>query len=580
MRAPLACVVMLIVAGCSFKPVAVGSGSGSGSIGTVGANGSSASSGTSGSAGSSNGNSTGSSGTGSSGSSSSSGSSGSSGTRRSVTGVSIVGESGPLELRVGGSATLIITGSGLDEATLVKLGNLTGVVIAQSSTTLQVDVTHQLPQDPGLPATVSVWFGSSVLTGGPTVTMTEVAISPSGDDTAQGSTSYPFQTLSHALGVTEGYIRVNPGTYYSSLETFPRDEDGGDPANIACNFTGQQLEVDPDAGPIVFEDDADAGQVPFVICSVVNLWGLTVDGFAYGMIFKDRGTDNLADLVITHARHDGFVDLGSGHITVANSTFSSCAGSGVHLRKSAADDYFGPSIDIEQNGVGFLDEDSTITLLGAAVSNNVGAGIVAVCSHSSCSVSLQGTSIVEANGASGIQLLGASSIASPHALGAGSTVEIRNNVGDGIDVFGAFSSLSTTPKVSGNANGVVVSDDAGAPQLSFAQIFGNRGAGILLTGPLNGTVKGYSSGNGTNLVADSSFIGQVDVSGLRMDAPNDAGQFADANPQGFELAPWSDGTTEYIDDAGRTTQPFDWVADAGQGPFNYKLLSDAGTLVF
>jgi hypothetical protein len=356
----------------------------------------------------------------------------------------------------------------------------------------------------------------------------------------------------------------------------PVDVDGGDLPDLECNIPAEiTLMGQPDAGAPRIVDDLDAGQVPLVACGTGQAWNLDVQGFAYGFVTQNHF--NLRSVSVSGAQKDGLLLLGGGHDDLQTVIVSDCGRSGIHIQKTWGDDTM-ESVTAERNEIGILVDSAMFSPNSVEIRNNRRAGLKFVWGGAA----YLGSSdfVIEDNGtpaspAPGILIEGAGQI---HLPGSANS-RVINNSGNGVEISGAFSSADVSFEISGNLNGVSFASDAGAQRLNVAtRVTGNLGAGVLFLGPLDAGVTGVVAGNGTNVVADPSFQGVLHLDALKLDAAADGGAFVDADSTGHELKPWSYLGTLYIDDGGATVAPFD--GSAGAGPFNYKLLSDAGTIFF
>ncbi|MBS2027362.1 MAG: DUF1565 domain-containing protein, partial [Deltaproteobacteria bacterium] len=400
------------------------------------------------------------------------------------------------------------------------------------------------------------------------ITVTPIAVAPTGSDANAGTTSAPLRTLTAAFAVASSHdlVTLPAGDYPASLESVPRLADPTDAGSYPCN-----VPVDvalsgpsPTTKARIF-DDLDAGGAPLVLCGGNKVSNVEVDGFDVGIAVVGNGdgftTQELDDIDITGARNAGLYAqaFASGH----DVTVESCGAGAVVARASGM-----------QCG---------LRLSNAVFDDNLGCGIVI---GPGCDVVLGGE--VKRNGAAsdgglpGVLLK--NGIFDPQAA-----VDIEDNVGDGIDAFGPNPELHSAGTISGNRNGIWYAADGGPSlQLMGTAITGNREVGLRLSGPVRSVVWGNTTeidpqpiaGNRVNVQVDPDFHGTVEfVRTIHFD-PNDGGAFPDADASGHERRNWSLNGQLLIDDAGYTTGPFDWDAGAGEGPYNYRLLSDAGRIKF
>jgi hypothetical protein len=488
-----------------------------------------------------------------------------------------------LEVRQGGHGTLELFGTGLDQISSVTLNPVS--VSGTVPCTLSAASSGHLVADFDVPHGASAGsYGVKVLAGtrqvltSQKVEVTVITVSPTGDDASRGTPHWPFRTLSHALSVSgeKDTVALKPGDYLGSLESFPRDTSGSDFPVVACNIpnlvtvTGALL--DGGIGARIL-DDQDAGGIPLVSCGDGGASGLELDGFDYGAVL--RGGFSINAVHVDGARQDGLLLL-AGIQLKQDLRATHCGRAGAHFVGKATAVY---GFEARSNGIGVRIEGGDGDLVGIVADDNLGAGL-----------EFLGAGLwtkdneFNRNGQGGTGAPGVLCAGTGRCFIANS--EIADNLGDGVDAVGPMSLSVGDVTITGNRTGLWFASDAGHADISYDNfasgdggIANNRGVGLRVGGGFPVAFQGNLRGNGLNLLVDPDFTSTVTVRDAKFDA-TDGGAFLDADRHGAELSNFALGGTLFIDDGGRTTRPFDWDADAGQGPFNYKLLSDAGSILF
>ncbi|MBS2029021.1 MAG: right-handed parallel beta-helix repeat-containing protein [Deltaproteobacteria bacterium] len=530
----------------------------------------------------------------SSGSSSGANSGGSTGSNGfQLTSVTLNGSS-LLEIPQGQTVTVVISGVGLVGSPVVTIGSLLNHGFGTNGSNVHFLLT--VPHGASLgPQTIQVMVGNQTQSWPVPIMITPITVSPTGDDVNNpGTTSAPFRTISRGLSIASGQdiVFVGAGTYFASDEAFPlNNADGGYPPQATCNVRNGVLVVgQPDAGaaPSIV-DDLDAGEIPIVTCGGGQLSNISITGFQFGILSKGISMDGV---VVQNAGLDG-VYLENAGGTLSNSNITGCGRAGVEAVSSSSAGFACDTLELDQDGVGLLLDGVSVDLTNLTISSSSSAGIAANNSR----VTLRSGSIL-ASGGDGIHASGgwltvyAGSISNNGMAadgGAGIDVEggqadleipvmVANNRGPGVVVRGSFgNNLFAT--VTGNRDGVILETDAGITVYLAGSIVGNDGIGLAVGGNPSVHVNGVTvAGNSLNLLFEPDFVGRFLISirgALHLD-PNDGGAFPDADDGGHALHPWVLNGVTMIDQNGNAITPFDWSLDAGEGPYNYKLLSDAG----
>jgi hypothetical protein len=213
-----------------------------------------------------------------------------------VTSVAVVGSGGSSEVRQGaGSVDVTVSGSGLDGASSLSLGDLTTSIT--SATATSIAATVEVPHGAAIgPRNLSVTTASGTATRSNALTVTAITAAPGGDDlTGRGTTDAPFRTLTRAVQAASpgDTVRLRNGSYAAGTESFPLE------------VSGLTIAGESQAGVIVSGNPLAAGAGLLVVSGDTRFVDLTLESFNVAAINVTGGDAHLERVHVRDVAQDG-----------------------------------------------------------------------------------------------------------------------------------------------------------------------------------------------------------------------------------------------------------------------------------
>lgn len=433
--------------------------------------------------------------------------------------VEISGYGSSIQVRQGATFDLIITGTGLNNIGLAKLGDVTGSVDSNNDTSAVISFSIPHGAELGLVG-LTLDTDAGVLSKADAVEITAITSGPAGDDASgHGTPDSPYKTFDKAYSVSSAgdSISLLDGVYSREI---------GFPYNISeLNIAGQSragtviegttsdfcffatlgdtnissltldtcdYALDITGGKMTLSDVAVKNSVVGLSAkgaAEVVIWSSIFDSNQYGVEATGAAQVTLEGSSASTNSADGIIVSSSATMTLANISATGNVVSGLHLIDSAEVTATDSSFDGNQFGIEVYD-DAQVTMEGGSASTNDDYGIFAT-----DNATLTLTDIVASSNITGT---GIGLIVANSATVTANDSSFDDNVVCGACVYGAATLTITGGSASSNGEFGIYAEANATLTLTNVATNGNEVVGMRLIESPKVTVAGGSLSSNTD----------------------------------------------------------------------------------